>query len=146
MARFAQQYIVPALRGVVEVDKVMLHCVEEALYAYSDALSAKLAISPHVLHKEIKTFLEEYKEIDPVEVTQCRGRTEKNTRCMHRPMWHGFCKKHECQYYDKVKEHDRLVRRRANAIVHVGHGPTDGFVDGCPGCEKKKRASYASYK
>jgi hypothetical protein len=143
MARFTQQYIIPVLQGTIEAEKVLEYSVEDAVYTFCDELGRNLNISTHVLHKEAKKFLEDFKgDVNSSGLMQCKGRTVKNTKCTFRPMWHGYCKKHECQYDDKVREKERLAKRNENTIVHKGHGPQDGFVEGCPGCEKKKKLLF----
>jgi len=142
MARFTQQYVIPVLQGTMEAEKVLAYSVEDAVYTFCDEIGKSLNISTHVLHKEAKKFLAEYQDINPSGLMQCKGQTAKNTPCSFRPMWHGYCKKHERQYDEKVRERDRLAKRNENTIVHRGHGPQDGFVDGCPGCEKKKKLLF----
>lgn len=143
MARFTQQFVIPVLQGTLEAEKVLEYTVEDAIYTFCDALGKNLNISTHVLHKEAKKFLEDarYKDIadSAKDLMKCKGQTAKNTKCTFRPMWHGYCKKHEGQYDEKVRELERLAKRNENTIVHKGHGPQDGFVEGCPGCEKKKK-------
>jgi hypothetical protein len=145
MARFTQQYVIPVLQGTMEAEKVLAYSVEDAIYTFCDELGKNLDISTHVLHKEAKKFLDGCKQCKDLDTStglmQCKGRTAKNAKCNFRPMWHGYCKKHEHQYDEKIRERDRLARRNENTIVHKGHGPQDGFVEGCPGCLKKRQLS-----
>jgi len=143
MAEFAKRYLVPVMQGTAEADKVLAYAVEHAVYSFCDALSKKGMISPHFLHREAREFLEiRGAEMGAsVDVARCRGKSKKKggAACSNRAQWHGFCKVHEDQYTAKVREADRLRRAREEVIVHKGHGPDVEFLDGCPGCEKKRR-------
>ena len=142
MARFTQQYLLPVLQGAVDADKVLAYSVEDALFSFCDVLSKKVGVSAHVLHREARAFLATYEESDPCSVTRCKGACKKDRNgrtCPFKPLWHGYCKKHEYQYDEKVRENERIARRAENQIVHKGHGPDETDVPGCPGCEKKKK-------
>ena len=149
MAEFAKRYLVPVLQGTADADKVLTYAVEHAVYSFCDSLAKKGLISPHFLHKEAREFLEiRGAEMGAVvDVVRCRGKTASKKNggtCSNKAQWHGYCKVHEDQYTAKVREADRLRRAREDVIVHKGHGPDVEFLDGCPGCEKKKRLSSAN--
>jgi hypothetical protein len=143
MTDFAKRYVVPVLRGSVEADRVLSYAVENAVYAFCDTLSKKGLISPHFLHKEAKEFLEARngQQVEGEGLLRCRGKTAKNAACSNKPQWHGFCKVHEDQYTAKVREADRVKRAAETVIVHRGHGPDVEFLEGCPGCAKKRAAA-----
>jgi hypothetical protein len=137
MARVTEQYLLPALQGILEADKALNLCVEEALMDFCDTLTKKLKVSPHVLNTAVHEFMKDYKEPEPRGIVNCRGKTKTRGPCGFKPQWHGYCKIHEDQYTTKVRQADRMKKTaESSTIVHIGHNPWEGFHKGCPGCER----------
>lgn len=142
MARFSEQYLLPALRGMIEAEQIVSLCVEDAIYNFCGRISKELGISPHVLHSSARDFLSTYKEPEPVGVCKCRAKTKAKEPCPWKPLWHGFCKTHQDQYTKEVRQMDRMRETARAAIMHIGHNPGEWRED-CPGCAAKGRPSGA---